>query len=209
MGAGGRLLLLIGCSIYIMQTKKQDNTNRLYSLLQKGYARFLKIRGHPHEIALGLALGLFVAMSPTMGFQMAIAICLATLFKWNKMSAGLGVWVTNPVTAPVIYPVCYYLGSRIYSVPKAQTVSVEHDVKIFYTLLVKAPELFIALTIGGVIIGLPLAVAGYYFANSAIRRYQDEIKLSIAKRKQKKAIKAQKKRRKKKRKNKRKRGHPS
>jgi len=188
-----------------MQTKKQRNKNRLYSLLQKGYARFLKIRGHPREIAFGLALGLFVAMTPTMGFQMAIAICLATFFKCNKMSAGLGVWVTNPVTAPIIYPVCYYIGSRIYSVPKSQMVGVEHDVKIFYTLLVKAPELFIALTIGGVIIGLPLAVAGYYFAYSAIHRYQDEIKLKLARRKEKKAIKIQKKRKKKKRKNKRKR----
>jgi len=188
-----------------MQTKKQGNNNRLYSLLQKGYARFLKIRGHPREIALGLALGLFVAMTPTMGFQMAIAVCLATFFKWNKMAAGLGVWVTNPVTEPIIYPVCYYIGSRIYNVPKSQMVGVEHNVKIFYTLLVKAPELFIALTIGGVIIGLPLAVAGYYFAYSAICRYQDEIKLKLAKRKEKKAIKIQKKRKKKKRKNKRKR----
>ncbi|MDM8555272.1 DUF2062 domain-containing protein [Desulfococcaceae bacterium HSG7] len=200
-----------------MQTEKQNNKNRLYSLLQKGYARFLKIRGHPHEIALGLALGLFVAMTPTMGFQMAIAICIATFFKLNKVAAGIGVWVTNPVTAPIIYPICYYIGSRIYSVPKSQTVGAGLNVKLFYTLLVKAPELFIALTIGGVIIGLPLAVAGYYFAYSAIRRYQDEIKLKLAQRKEiklaqrkeKRAIKAQKKRKKKKHKNKRKRRRPS
>ncbi len=192
-----------------MQTETQNNNpNRLYSLLQKGYARFLKIRDHPQKIALGLALGLFVAMTPTMGFQMAIAVCLATFFNWNKISAGLGVWVTNPLTAPVIYPICYYIGSRIYSVPKSQTVGEGLDVTIFYSLLVKAPELFIALTIGGVIIGLPLAVAGYYFAYSAIHRYQDEIKLKLAKRKQKKAIKAQNKRKKKKRKNKRKRRQP-
>jgi len=189
-----------------MQAKKQSIKNRLYSLLQKGYSRFLKIRGHPHEIGLGLALGLFVAMTPTMGFQMAIAICIATFFKWNKVAAGIGVWVTNPVTAPIIYPICYYIGSRIYSVPKSQTVGAGLNVKLFYTLIVKAPELFIALTIGGVIIGLPLAVAGYYFAYSATRRYQDDIKLKLAKRKEKKAIKAQKKRKKKKRKNKRKRG---
>ncbi len=191
-----------------MQANDQNSKNRLYSLLQSGYTRFLKIHGHPREIALGLALGVFVAMTPTMGFQMAIAVCLATLFKWNKMAAGLGVWVTNPVTAPIIYPVCYYIGSRIYSVPRSQTVGVEHDVKIFYTLLIKAPELFIALTIGGVIIGLPLAITGYYFAYSAIGRYQDEIKMKLAKRKEKKAINAQKRRRKKKRKNKRRRGLP-
>ena len=188
-----------------MQAKNQSDKSRLYSFLQKGYARFLKIRGHPHEIALGLALGLFIAMTPTMGFQMAIAICIATFFKLNKVAAGIGVWATNPLTAPIIYPICYYIGSRIYSVPKSQTVGAGLDVKLFYTLIVKAPELFIALTIGGVIIGLPLAIAGYYFAYSALHRYQDEIKLKLAKRKAKKAIKIQKKRKKKKRKNKRKR----
>jgi len=190
----------------MMQAKNQSDKNRLYSLLQKGYARFLKIRGHPHEIAMGLALGIFIAMTPTMGFQMAIAICLATFFKWNKVAAGIGVWVTNPVTAPIIYPVCYYIGSRIYSVPKSQSVGAGLNVKLFYTLLVKAPELFFALTIGGVIIGLPLAIAGYYFAYSAIHRYQDEIKLQLVRRKKRKALKTQKKKRKKKkRKNKRKR----
>jgi len=187
-----------------MQTKKQDTDNRLYSLMQKGYARFLKIRGHPREIALGLAMGLFIAMTPTMGFQMAIAICLATFFKWNKVAAGIGVWATNPLTAPIIYPICYYIGSRIYSVPKSQIVGAGHDVKLFYTLLVKAPELFIALTIGGVIIGLPLAIAGYYFAYSALHRYQDEIKLQLAKRKKRKALKTRKKKRKKKNKRKKK-----
>ncbi len=187
-----------------MQTQNNGKHNKLYSLLKKGYERFLKIRGNPREIALGLALGLFIAMTPTMGFQMALAVCLATFFKWNKISAGLGVWVTNPVTAPVIYPVCYYIGSRIYSVPKSQTVDPGRDIKLFYSLLIKAPDLFIALTIGGIIVGLPLAVTGYYFAFSAIHRYQDEIKQSLAKRKQKKALKAQIKRKKKKRANKRK-----
>ncbi len=192
-----------------MQTETRNkNPNKIYLLLQKGYARFLKIRGSPREIALGLALGLFVAMTPTMGFQMALAVCLATFFKWNKISAGLGVWVTNPVTAPFIYPVCYYLGSRIYSVPKSLTLGHGLDVETFYLLLVKAPDLFIALTIGGVIIGLPLAVTGYYFAYSAICRYQDEIKMKLARRKEKRALNIKKKRKKKKLKNKSERGRP-
>jgi uncharacterized protein (DUF2062 family) len=77
----------------------------------KTYERFLKIRGTPREIGLGFAIGLFVGMSPTMGFQMAIAVFLAAVFKWNKISAAAAVWITNPVTAPIIYGVTYFIGA--------------------------------------------------------------------------------------------------
>jgi uncharacterized protein (DUF2062 family) len=98
--------------------------HRLYAAWRKVYERILKIRGEPREIALGMGLGLFVAMSPTMGFQMVIAIFLATLFKWNKIAAALGVWLTNPLTAPFIYGLTYLVGSFVIGLPDAgQTVT--------------------------------------------------------------------------------------
>ncbi len=68
--------------------------------LKRIYERFVKIRGDPHKIALGFSLGLFVGMSPSMGVQMPIAIFIAALLKWNKISSAAGVWITNPLTAP-------------------------------------------------------------------------------------------------------------
>jgi len=75
--------------------------------------RFVRLRGLPDEIAKGVALGIFIGMTPTFGFQMAIAIFFAYLLRQNRLAAVLGVWVTNPVTAPFIYAAEYEIGRRL------------------------------------------------------------------------------------------------
>ncbi len=72
--------------------------------------RFVRLRGQADEIAKGVALGIFIGMTPTFGLQMIIAIFLAFLLRENRLAAVLGVWVTNPVTAPVIYAIEYEVG---------------------------------------------------------------------------------------------------
>ena len=74
---------------------------------------FLRLRGTPEEVAKGLALGIFIGMTPTFGFQMAIALFFAWLLKENKIAAVIGVWVTNPITAPIIYAAQYETGRLI------------------------------------------------------------------------------------------------
>lgn len=154
--------------------------NRFVKSLKKTYVRFLKIRGHPHEIALGLALGLFVGMSPTMGLHTAIAVFFAALLKWNKISAAIGVWVTNPFTAPVIYGINYYVGAKLVGLENNFGKVGFEGLSSLYKLIQKTPEIFWALIIGGTVLGLPLAAAGYYFAYSVIKKYQDDIKRKLA-----------------------------
>ncbi len=72
--------------------------------------RFIRLRGLPDEIAKGVALGIFIGMTPTFGFQMVLAIFFAYLLKENRFAALVGVWVTNPVTAPFIYAAEYECG---------------------------------------------------------------------------------------------------
>ncbi len=72
--------------------------------------RFLRLRGAPEEIAKGLALGIFIGLTPTFGFQMLLAVCLAVMLNENKFAAVLGVWITNPFTAPFIYALEYESG---------------------------------------------------------------------------------------------------
>ncbi len=74
------------------------------------FLRFARLKGTPDEIAKGVALGIFIGMTPTLGFQMVIAFFLAVLLRENKIAATLGVWVTNPFTAPFIYALEYESG---------------------------------------------------------------------------------------------------
>jgi uncharacterized protein (TIGR03546 family) len=161
---------------------------RFYLLLKKAYTRFLKIRGEPREIALGFSLGLLVGMTPAMGFHTVIAVFFATLFKWNKISAALAVWITNPFTAPVIYSMTYVVGAKAMGLTRAYKLSDGLTSSTFLEMIKKTPEIFGAMTIGGFIIGIPLSLIGYHFIYSAISRYQEDIKRKLVEQKLKHAI---------------------
>lgn len=164
---------------------------RLIESVRKTYERFLKIRGTPREIALGFALGLFVGMSPTMGFQMAIAVFLAALLKWNKISAAAAVWITNPVTAPIIYGVTYFVGANIIGMEGIKLTPEAFSVTSFITFFKQTPKIFWAMTLGGVVIGVPLGIAGYVTVHSAVEKYQRDIRLKLAEKKQQMAARRQ------------------
>jgi uncharacterized protein (DUF2062 family) len=140
------------------------------------YYRFIKIRGQPEEIALGLALGIFIGMLPIMGFQTGIAVFFAALFKWSKISAALGVWITNPLSAPLIYSITYVTGTWLLGVETSFNLQPEFGMTAVEKMLQKAPKVFGVLTIGGIVIGLPLGFISYYVSFSAILKYQRSIK---------------------------------
>ncbi len=186
------------------QKTAATQSNRLIDSLKKAYVRFLKIRGNPREIALGFALGIFVAMSPTMGFQMAIAIPIAALLGWNKIAAAMAVWVSNPFTAPIIYIPTYKIGAKLMGLSLASNAADAASGSTMLAFAEKAPKAFGAMTLGGVVIGLPLAIISYYCAVYAVRKYQTDIKVKIAEKKEQLAEKKKKRREKKARKKKKK-----
>lgn len=200
---------------------------KFYIALKKTYERLLKIRGHPREISLGFALGIFIGMTPTMGFQIAIAVPIASLLKWNKISAAIGVWISNPITAPLLYSFTYTVGAYLLGWSEDQNVAAMiawlskipgilwesvfgnvSDTSVWETVrsILSKTSLFLwASTIGGVIVGIPSAALAYYFSFSAITRYQEDIKRKLAEQKAKRAKKkAEKKQRKSKKKKKKK-----
>lgn len=151
---------------------RNHKTITLHFSLPRIYERFIRIRGRPGEIAFGFALGLFIGMSPTMGGQMAIAVFLAALLKWNKISAATGVWITNPLTAPFVYSMTYLTGAKILGIDGPMQGIRHLGTEGLLAVLSKAPEIFWALIVGGVIIGLPVSAIGYYIAYSLVTRYQ-------------------------------------
>lgn len=120
--------------------------------------RFVRLRGLPEEIAKGMALGIFIGMTPTFGFQMGIALVFAYLLKENRLAAILGVWVTNPLTAPLIYAVEYEMGRILLGLPRARLpveLSFEAYAKLGWNII--AP-----LWVGGVISGVILGSLAYF-----------------------------------------------
>jgi len=159
---------------------KKNKKDLLPNLLRRLYERFVKIRGRPREIALGFALGIFIGMTPTMGIQMPIAVFFAAIFKWSKISAASGAWITNPFTAPFIYGSTYFVGANLLGLKAALTLPEELTWSLVKEMLRNAPVILGALTVGGILVGLPLAILGYYLSFAAVNKYQQRVKEQVA-----------------------------
>jgi len=122
-------------------------------------------------------------MTPYMGFHMAIAVFVASLLKWNKIAAAMGAWISNPLTAPFIYGATYYVGDKILKIKDACCIPNTLNLDVIIQLIKSAPEIFWILTVGGIVLGIPVAALGYYFALSAILKYRKDIRQKIVKEK--------------------------
>ncbi len=131
---------------------------------------------------------------------MALVIFLAALLKWNKISAAVGVWITNPITAPFIYSFSYFIGARILGFKISLKLLTGLDTS---TLFKAGPKIILATALGGAVVGLPLAILGYYLAYSAVHGYQTKLKHKLADKKEKLAKRMKRKKNKSKKKKKR------
>jgi uncharacterized protein (DUF2062 family) len=159
---------------------KQVQTESLLGIIRRVYKRFIQIRGEPREVALGFALGIFIGMTPTIGVQTPIAIFFAALFKWSKLSAAIGVWISNPLTAPIIYGVAYITGAKFLNMDPVFNMPLSPTWSALRAMLQRAPQALEAMTVGGAIIGLPLAVICYYLSYAAVEKYQKDVKDKFA-----------------------------
>ncbi|NJC87869.1 MAG: DUF2062 domain-containing protein [Desulfuromonas sp.] len=120
--------------------------------------RFVRLRGLPEEIAKGMALGIFIGMTPTMGFQMPIALIFASVFRENRLAAVIGVWITNPATAPFIYGLEYEIGRLLLGMGYVEfpnELTVESVMKMGW-------EVIAPLWLGGILAGIALAPIAYW-----------------------------------------------
>jgi uncharacterized protein (DUF2062 family) len=150
------------------ETKRDPYYERRLKYL---YLRFIRLKGEPHELALGMALGVFSGMMPVMPFQMALAVALALFLKASKITAALGTWASNPLNWILIYLFDYKLGAHLLGVEggiekiKAVMYSIKYGEEmslIWGKLFSSGITLISALLIGGIILGTIAAVPTYF-----------------------------------------------
>jgi uncharacterized protein (DUF2062 family) len=127
----------------------------------------LRLRGTPEAVARGVAVGMFVAFTPTIGLQLVLAALLATICNANRPAALVPVWITNPATLVPVYAFTYWVGSLVWPGPPVTEViealgaivgelsefdgwAVKEQVMTFLGL---GRDVLIALAIGGALVG--------------------------------------------------------
>lgn len=143
----------------------------------------VRLRRSPRAISGGLALGTFVAFTPTIGVQFAIVIFLATIFNLNRPAALLTIWITNAATMAPIYTFNYFIGTLFWSGPPVREVygtfqelainllrfEIWDMLEQFKAVLQLGREIIIPLLIGSTIVGLLAAGLTYLISHSLIR----------------------------------------
>ncbi len=100
-----------------LPTRRQLKKTFIYRLFGKGIFAHDLWHLTRESLAGGLSLGLFIAFSPTIPFQMIMATLGALYFRVNLPIALLACWVTNPFTAGAIYYAGWKVGRRIVFTP--------------------------------------------------------------------------------------------
>ncbi|OYQ32701.1 hypothetical protein CHU95_18240 [Niveispirillum lacus] len=133
--------------------------------------RIARIQGSPHAIALGIALGVAMAMTPLLGLHIPIAFLLAWGTRASIMGAMAGTVVANPWTFPAIWYASYRLGCAVLGLAPG------HDDRAGLTLafLIDHPwQVFLPMLTGGALMGAAAAAIVYVIAKPVIRFYQEK-----------------------------------
>ena len=158
---------------------------RYVAKMVKGFFiyRVLHVDDTPHRIALGVAVGIFVTWTPTIGFQMILTLMLASLLRANKFVGIPFVWISNPLTAPMIYWPNFELGHRLlggnYHRPdfmKAFQANGSGMLEVWVNRVRSFWEAtwhaFAPLWLGSIVVGLVLGVLSYVAVHYAVVAYR-------------------------------------
>ncbi len=150
-------------------------------LIRYYFFRLIRLRGDPHSLAIGIGFGLFIGILPLFPVQTILLVPLALFLRINALAAFIAASLaSNPFTFFLQYYYTWKVGNMV--LPGRISWEHVHDVMTVLdqgTLLEGINTLahlgFKSLSVilaGGAIIGLPIAVVGYFIALYFFRTLQ-------------------------------------
>ena len=156
--------------------------------------RLKRIPDTPHKISLGMSCGIFASFTPLFGLHFLIAGLLSYLLRANVLASLIGTFVGNPITFPIITVFNLKLGEWILG---SSEYSSDDGGKIFegfldFIFLIyksfftegsigdnNVPRMneflngvFIPYSLGGLILGIFIAVVSYFLLRPLVATYQ-------------------------------------
>ncbi len=152
------------------------------------YLRFVRLKGDPHSLARGFAIGAFVGATPTIPLHTILTLALALLGRGSKIAALLGsVLVSNPLTILLQYFLAWKIGNRIIATGLSWEIINNELATIFAgagfmeslaTLGRLGLTTITTLLLGGCLLALPIAavayVASYQFFVAIRKKYAEK-----------------------------------
>ncbi len=133
------------------------------------WLKLRRLQGDPKKLAWGMALGVFIGVTPTLPFHTIMAIPLAAFLRISMVTAYMGIWISNPVTWVPQYLLAYEVGRQILFRGESLRLPEQLTFSACFELLWRGG---LALQVGGLIIAVPPAIASYFLTLWAVKRYR-------------------------------------
>jgi uncharacterized protein (TIGR03546 family) len=147
------------------EVRLDSETRFVKRKLREFYIRFISLKGDPRKIAMGMAIGVFIGVTPTIPFHTILILFLTLFFRQNLTAAMLGAWIMNPVTIPVFYFAEYELGKLVLGLQHLDIALHAYSVD---ELLEAGWHIFYPLQIGGVILAPVFALPAYFITHKYV-----------------------------------------
>ena len=141
--------------------------------------KFISLKGEPKTIAMGIAIGVFVGVTPTIPFHTALLVIITILFKQNVTAAYLGSWIiSNPITIPFFYFSQYELGLYLMGIAPSEFDSASISLQSIINL---GWQIAVPLLAGGMIMAPIFALPAYFITYRAVLTIRKNIKSGYSK----------------------------
>ena len=135
------------------------------------WLKFKRLQGDPRKLAWGMALGVFIGVTPTVPFHTVAVLVLAPILRISPVTAYMGIWIMNPVTIAPLYVAAYKVGKFLLFRGGPLCLPATYDLQNTLDLLWRGG---LALQVGGVIIAVPPAIISYFLTLWAVERYRQQ-----------------------------------
>jgi uncharacterized protein len=125
------------------------------------HRQFVSLKGDPRRIALGVAIGVFIGVTPTIPFHTALIVAVSALFRQHVTAAYLGSWfISNPLTIPIFYLFQYETGRFLLGAERCALALPDYSLT---TLANLGWHILLPLQVGGLLFAPLFAVPAYLF----------------------------------------------
>jgi hypothetical protein len=135
---------------------------RYLSRLKDYILRLSKKGLTPHEVSLGVAVGIFVAFIPLFGSHTLTAIALASLLRVNTLIVLLGTQISNPVTFPFQLFISAEVGSLILN---GRFLEIKLTGNLSYL-----QQFILPILIGSLVLGVCASVLSFLLVKNVLER---------------------------------------
>ena len=158
----------------IEDRKKNPKTREVAARWKRAFRlfflRILRLKGQPEEVAGGIAIGVFIGLTPTVPLHTILSVLIAFLLGKSKLAAALGGLIANPFMLPLIYILDYKVGRMLTGIEGVPLVLSDFSLSYLMDL---GWDITYPLFVGGIALGFLSIFPSYFITKRLVILYRE------------------------------------